>query len=140
MSTALRIGALAARARMSVEALRYYERKGLMPAPQRTAGNYRVYDVTLVERLLFIRNCRSLDMTLAEIRELLRLRDAGEDDCAPVDALLEGHIRQVSARIDELRQLRQQLRTLRGRCAAPRAAAQCGILSSLGPAVPSASG
>ncbi len=133
MPTALRIGALAARAQMSVEALRYYERQGLMPPPRRTAGNYRVYDVAQLERLLFIRNCRSLDMTLAEIRELLRLRDAGAEDCGPVDALLDNHIRQVSTRIGELQQLRKQLRSLRSRCTRPRAAAQCGILAQLQP-------
>ena len=72
----MRIGELAKAAETQVETIRYYEREALLPQPERTDGNYRVYGPEHVERLLFIRYCRGLDMTLDEIRALLRMKDA----------------------------------------------------------------
>ena len=71
MSHGINIGALAKRTQCQAETIRYYEREGLLPPPARSQGNYRQYDTTHVERLSFIRHCRSLDMTLDEIRALL---------------------------------------------------------------------
>ena len=64
----MKIGELATLTGCPVETIRYYEREGLLPAPSRSAGNYRQYDTAHVERLSFIRHCRSLDMTQEEIR------------------------------------------------------------------------
>ncbi|MGH8444831.1 MAG: Cd(II)/Pb(II)-responsive transcriptional regulator [Solimonas sp.] len=133
----LRIGELAEQLKLPVETIRYYEREGLMPAPQRTGGNYRVYDAGLVERLAFIRNCRALDMTLDEIRELLRLRQASGPDCAGVNAVLDAHIEHVGERIAELRRLKTQLHTLRDRCVQASTIDACEILSGLSAAAPS---
>ncbi|WP_146053956.1 MerR family transcriptional regulator, partial [Pseudomonas syringae] len=72
----MKIGELAKLTDTQVETVRYYEREGLLPAPARSDGNYRLYTQAHVERLSFIRNCRSLDMTLEEIRSLLNLRDS----------------------------------------------------------------
>src|SRR3546814_8252385 len=77
----LRIGELAELLELPVETIRYYEREGLMPPPRRTDGNYSVYDTPLADRLTFMSNCRALDMTPHEIRELLRHREAPEQDC-----------------------------------------------------------
>jgi DNA-binding transcriptional MerR regulator len=63
-----------------VETIRYYEREGLLREPSRSEGNYRLYTDTHIERLQFIRHCRSLDMTLEEIRNLLRFRDSLEEN------------------------------------------------------------
>ena len=71
----MKIGELAKLTDCQVETIRYYEREGLLPEPARSEGNYRLYTQAHVERLTFIRNCRSLDMTLEEIRSLLNLRD-----------------------------------------------------------------
>ena len=101
----MKIGELAARADTQVETIRYYEREGLLPAAPRTDGNYRIYGDEHLERLAFIRHCRSLDMTLDEIRVLLRFKDDPEADCGDVDALLDEHIGHVAARIRNLRQL-----------------------------------
>jgi Cd(II)/Pb(II)-responsive transcriptional regulator len=126
----MKIGELARLTESQVETIRYYEREGLLPAPARTDGNYRTYTQAHVERLSFIRNCRSLDMTLEEIRSLLRLRDSPQDQCESVNALIDEHIEHVNARVASLQVLQQQLVDLRRRCA-DGAANQCGILERL---------
>jgi CheY-like chemotaxis protein len=103
----------------------------LLPAPARSGGNYRLYSRAHVERLTFIRHCRVLDMTLAEIRALLALRDAPETPCCGVDALLDQHILQVAERIAELSKLEIQLKKLRGSCAQASTTKECGILNLL---------
>jgi Cd(II)/Pb(II)-responsive transcriptional regulator len=131
MSHGITIGVLAKRTQCQAETIRYYEREGLLPAPARSQGNYRQYDTTHVERLSFIRHCRSLDMTLDEIRALLDFRDAPTRDCADVSALLDEHVRHVADRIAELRRLQRQLKHLRGLCAQPGQAERCGILNAM---------
>jgi Cd(II)/Pb(II)-responsive transcriptional regulator len=132
---AMKIGELAARADTQVETIRYYEREGLLPAAPRTDANYRIYGDTHLERLAFIRHCRSLDMTLDEIRVLLRFKDDPDADCGDVNALLDEHIGHVAARIRSLRQLEKQLKELRLQCAGAGGAAHCGILGGLSQAV-----
>ncbi|TXH04485.1 MAG: Cd(II)/Pb(II)-responsive transcriptional regulator [Nevskiaceae bacterium] len=127
----LKIGDLARRAYCPAETIRYYEREGLLPEPARTNGNYRLYGAEHVERLSFIRNCRSLDMTLDEIRKLLLLRDAPDDNCEEVNVLLDGHIGHVAERIAELRHLRTDLQLLRERCGKAGTTKDCGILGGL---------
>jgi len=127
----LKIGELASRADCPVETIRYYEKEGLLPAPTRSDANYRLYGERHVERLQFIRHCRSLDMTLDEVRELLRLRDAPEENCQEVNALLDKHIGHVARRIEQLRGLQQQLQVLRAQCGNERSTADCGILQGL---------
>jgi Cd(II)/Pb(II)-responsive transcriptional regulator len=127
----MKIGDLATASHSSVESIRYYEREGLLPAPARTQGNYRAYDTAHLRRLQFIRRCRALDMTLDEVRTLLRFIDTPQDDCAGVNALLDAHLGHVRQRIAELRRLEKELQHLRAQCASPRAADACGILLGL---------
>lgn len=127
----LKIGDLAKRTDTPVETIRFYEREGLLPAPARTAANYRAYDDSHAERLSFIRHCRGLDMALDEIRTLLRYKDRPQDDCAQVNALLDEHIGHVAQRIRELKALERQLKTLRATCGVSRDAQHCGILNQL---------
>lgn len=127
----MKIGELAQAAATQVETVRYYEKLGLLPAPERTAGNYRLYGAAHLERLQFIRRGRSLDLSLDEVCTLLRLKDAPQDDCADVNALLDAHIAHVSARLRELRVLHAQLVALRTQCHEVRDAAHCGILAGL---------
>jgi Cd(II)/Pb(II)-responsive transcriptional regulator len=124
----LKIGELALRSGCHVETIRFYEKEGLLPLPPRSAGNYRLYGDAHVERLTFIRHCRSLDMTLDEIRTLLRFQDAPDGECGEVNALLDAHIRHVTTRIRELKALKRQLVALRCCCAMPRSVQQCGVL------------
>lgn len=128
----MKIGDLAKRTDCSVETIRFYEKEGLLPTPGRTEGNFRLYDETHAERLLFIRRCRSLDMSLEEIRLLLRSSENPLTDCSAVNALLDEHIRGVAARMAELERLSEQLRALRQQCSEGRTTDRCGILQGLG--------
>lgn len=127
----LKIGELARLTGSHAETIRYYEREGLLPAPSRSEGNYRLYDDAHADRLQFIRHCRSLDMTLDEIRSLLAFRDAPEQNCSEVNKLLDRHIDHVAGRIVELTALQGQLNELRSLCNRARAAKDCGILQGL---------
>ncbi len=127
----MKIGQLAKATGTPPETIRYYERLQLLPVPTRTEGNYRIYDHSHVDRLAFIRHCRCLDMTLDEIRVLLRFRDAPNESCGEVDALLEAHIGHVVSRIRELRALEKELRSLHKQCAPGHLAGECGILDGL---------
>lgn len=128
----LKIGELAVKTGYTVEAIRYYERQGLLPAPARSGGNYRLYRNVHLERLRFIRHCRSLDMALDEIRSLLTVRDHPEQSCGTVNALLDKHIVDVAERIAQLRELERQLLGLRGLCTEVQTARDCAILQCLG--------
>ena len=134
----MKIGELAKRAGVGIDTVRYYEREGLLPAAPRTSSNYRLYGDSHTERLAFIRHCRSLDMTLDEVRTLLALRDAPERDCGEANALLDEHIAHVATRMRELRQLEKQLKALRAQCAGVHDAAHCGILNELAQAATAA--
>lgn len=127
----MKIGLLAQLTGTQIDTIRYYEREGLLPVAARTQGNYRIYDEAHVERLSFVRHCRSLDMTLDEIRVLLRFKDAPADNCAAVNELLDEHIGHVAERIRGLKQLETQLKSLRAQCQDAQDAAHCGILTGL---------
>lgn len=131
MKKTLKIGELARLAEVPIETIRYYEREGLLPKPMRSEGNYRLYNQTHQDRLTFIRHCRALDMALDEIRKLLRAKDAPDNPCDEIDALLDAHIGHVTERITELQRLKTQLKTLRTQCRSPRTSKDCGILSGL---------
>jgi Cd(II)/Pb(II)-responsive transcriptional regulator len=127
----MKIGALAKATATPIETIRFYEREGLLPAPARAQNNYRWYLPAHVERLAFIRQCRTLDMTLDEIRALIQLREAPAQDCGDINTLLDEHIGHVAQRIHELRLLQTDLKALRARCSAAYAVADCGILDGL---------
>lgn len=128
----MRIGELAKVCATTVETVRFYEREGLLAAPVRSAGNYRLYSERAVDCIAFIRHCRALDMTLEEIRVLLRLRDSPDSSCAEVSAVLEEHIGHVSDRIVALRKLKHQLQDLHSQCRGDSQIAHCEIMSGLG--------
>lgn len=127
----MKIGDLSARTGTSVETIRFYEREGLLPKPARSSGNYRLYQATHAERLAFIRRCRSLDMTLDEVRALLALKDAPMESCEAVNQVLDAHIGHVAERIRQLKALQKQLLALRAGCGQAQDVAHCGILSGL---------
>lgn len=127
----MKIGELAKQAGCPVETIRYYEREGLLLSPQRTESNYRTYTETHLDRLLFIRNCRSLDMSHEEIRLLLAWRDNPAQHCGDVNELVDEHIRHVSNRIQSLLALEAQLKTLRQRCMPGPEQDNCKILDNL---------
>ena len=132
----MKIGEMAQATGTQIETIRYYEREGLLPSPARTEGNFRVYTEGHVQRLTFIRHCRSLDMALDEIRTLLHFKDAPDENCGDVNALLDAHIGHVAERIRDLRALEKQLKGLRERCGESKVAADCGILGELSQPLP----
>ena len=131
MQKSYRIGDLARLVDLPIETIRFYERERLLPEPPRTTGNYRLYSDDQRERLFFIRHCRSLDMTLAEIRQLLHKKDSPDQSCADVNALLDAHIDHVTTRIAELRRLEDELVSLRRQCRAVKTGRECEILQHL---------
>ena len=127
----MRIGELASKAGSQPETVRYYERLGLLPPPERTEGNYRMYDEGHLERLRFIRNCRAVGMGLGEVQRLLYFRDRPELACHEINQLLDTHIAKVGEQFRELRRLEKYLLELRACCDTPRTAGDCGILAGL---------
>lgn len=128
----MRIGELAKAANCPVETIRYYEQQGLLPAPYRTENNYRLYNQNHLTRLKFIRNCRRLDMTHEEIRELLKLVvDSPQEDCLAISTLLDEHLQHVNTRILELQELQKALLALRKRCTGSSSIDHCGIVQEL---------
>jgi DNA-binding transcriptional MerR regulator len=111
----MRIGQLARASGISPSAVRYYEQLGLLPEPGRTESGYRSYAEDAVDRLAFIRSAQAVGLTLAEVRQVLGVRDAGEAPCRVVTELIERRYAEVRARITELRALEQELARLRER-------------------------
>lgn len=91
----MRIGELAAQGGCDVQTVRFYEREGLLAEPEREPSGYRRYAKRHLQRLQFIRHCRSLDIPLPDIRELLSFAAAPDRSCGQVNALLDEHITTV---------------------------------------------
>jgi len=105
----LTVGQLAARADVRTDTIRYYEREGLLPPPQRTEGEHRRYGPADLDRLLFIRGSQRLGLRLTEIRELLAVRDTGTCPCEPAEALLRRRVAEIGTEIERLTALRTEL-------------------------------
>jgi Cd(II)/Pb(II)-responsive transcriptional regulator len=127
----MKIGELAQKAGVDVQTIRYYEREGLLDAPARTGSGYRAYGPQHLERLTFVRHCRSLDMPLAEIRRLIHLSSDQAVSCEQVDQLVRTHLERVRAKRAALQNLETQLEALSAQCAAGHRVADCGILEEL---------
>src|SRR5918996_2669284 len=104
----MRIGELARQAGVDVQTIRYYEREGLLNAPARTGAGYRAYGPQHLERLNFVRHCRSLDMPLAEIKRLIELSTEKSVSCDEVNALVRAHLGRVQAKRKSLEELEKQ--------------------------------
>ena len=111
----MRIGELAARAGLTVKALRFYESAGVLPEPERRPSGYRDYDEAALTRLRFVRAAQAAGLTLAEIRQIVTVREHHGPPCRHVTALLEDHAVDLDRRIAELTALREEVRRLRDR-------------------------
>lgn len=115
--TTFTIGELAERAGITRDTLRYYERVGVIPPAPRTNGGFRVYSSEVLARLQFIKQAQHHGLTLAEIRELLRLdKRHGASQCRTVRQLLQRKLADVDARLRELQAFRRTLDDYLGRC------------------------
>jgi len=99
-------GEVATTVGIGVQTLHYYERIGLLPKPQRSSANYRLYSPEVVRRVQFIRKAQILGFTLAEIRQILDLKSRGHPPCHRVIELGEKHLQKVDARLARLRDYR----------------------------------
>jgi MerR family copper efflux transcriptional regulator len=108
----MRIGELARRSGTTTKTLRFYEQAGLLPAPERTPSGYRDYDEGVLDRLSFVRAAQAAGLSLAEIREVIAVRDDTGPPCEHVAALLDAHAADLDARIAELTALREDVRRL----------------------------
>lgn len=127
----MKISEAAAASGCHLETIRYYERIGLLPVPNRTPSGYRNYGVDDIERLRFISRGRDLGFSLDEIRDLLDLSaQGGSASCAHVSAVARRHLAEVQARIADLQRIAAELeRTVDG--CANNGSATCTILQAL---------
>jgi DNA-binding transcriptional MerR regulator len=117
---AMKIGQVAADAGVSVDTVRFYERRGLVPAPQRRPSGYREYPLATVERIRMARSLQDLGFTLDEIIDALRAHDSGTATCESELWRVEAVVDRIDAKIAELRRTRRLVTTTINECRAGR--------------------
>jgi len=110
MRDGVRIGELARRAGVTRKAIRFYEAKKVLPAPTRAPNGYRLYGEETVEMLRFVRQAGGLGLTLAEIREVIAIRQGGRPPCAHVHRLLREKAAELDGKLRDLLQVRRRIR------------------------------
>lgn len=125
----LTIGGLAKAANVSVETIRYYQRRGLIPEPQRPSGGIRRYGATETDRLMFVKTAQQLGFSLNEIGDLLRLDDGAH--CEEASVLAKRKLDDVREKIDKLKQIEAVLSDLVDQCCAQEGNISCPLIASL---------
>jgi len=108
----MQIGEVAREVGVATSAIRFYEEAGLLPEPERAASGYREYQPEVLERLGFIRAGQAVGLTLAQLKDVLAIRDRGEAPCTHVAGLIDTRLADIDQRIRDLRKLRKDLSTL----------------------------
>jgi len=108
----MRIGELSDRSGTPVRTIRFYEDKGVLPAPTRTQSGYRDYNDDAVDRLRFVSAAQGAGLRLSEISSILAVRDAGDAPCSHTTSLLQAKRHEIDARLKELRQIRKEVDSL----------------------------
>ncbi len=127
----LTIGQLARKARINVETIRYYERRGLIPEPPRRESGYRQYSRDAVARIHFIKRAKELGFSLKEISELLFLRIDPYTTCGDVKKRAEVKIADIEEKIRDLQRMKEALKKLGVACKGQRPISECLILEAL---------
>jgi DNA-binding transcriptional MerR regulator len=125
------IGELAKETGVKVVTIRYYEKIGVLPAPKRTAGNYRAYNEGHAQRLRFIRRCRDLGFPLDQVRDLFRLSAENAPSCAEVCRVAERHLKAIEDKLADLNHLASELRRINASCSGSRPMAECRVMEAL---------
>lgn len=125
------IGVVAQRTGVGIEAIPFYEREGLLAPPPRSTAGYRHYPEETVERIRFIQRAKELGFSLAEVRSLLELRVRSDTECQDVRLSAERKIKDIDAKIRDLRTVRRALAKLTHACSAGLVTGDCPILESL---------
>jgi MerR family mercuric resistance operon transcriptional regulator len=131
----MKTGEVAAQAHVNSQTLRYYERRGLLPKPARSASGYRDYGDDAVRMVRFVKRAQQLGFTLDGIEDLLHLVGGGPDSCDEARAMARSRIDDLQLRIDELARMRDALTRLIETCGDTRAERQCPILHDIETAV-----
>ena len=129
--SALTIGRVAAKTGVKVPTIRYYEQVGLMPEPERSVGNQRVYDGQAVKRLAFIAHARQLGFSLEQIRQLLNLADDPHQSCEQANEIAQQHLREIESRMTRLRSLKKELLNMVDVCGRNGTIADCRVIETL---------
>ena len=127
----MKIGAVAKAAGLGVDAIRFYEREGLIEEPRRRPSGYREYEPEVVLQLRFIRAAKELGFSLKEIRELLSLEADASATAADVRDLAERRLSDIARRIQSLQAMEQALRALVAGCPGRGPTDACSVLQSL---------
>ena len=127
----LSIGKLSEAAGVKVPTIRYYEQIGLLGAPERSAGNQRLYSSASSDRLAFIRHAHDLGFPLDAIRDLLGMSDRPDQPCAAVDSIAKVQLAAVEGRIARLMALKSELERMIAQCAGG-CVADCRVIECLG--------
>lgn len=130
MTPGMTIGQASEASGTHIETIRYYERIDILPKPERSAGNRRLYGPADVNRLRFVRHARELGFPLDNVRTLLDLSDAPDRPCAKVDRIARARLAEVHERIARLRQLEAELERIIGACSGG-SVADCNIITAL---------
>ena len=128
-ANSLTIGGLARAADVHIETIRYYQRRGLVPEPQRPPGGIRRYGDADIDRLTFVKTAQQLGFSLDEVSDLLRLEDGTH--CQEASAIAEHKLRDVREKIDRLEKIEKVLGELVGRCHAQQGNINCPLIVSL---------
>lgn len=127
----LTIGQLAKRAKVNIQTVRYYERRGLIPEPPRRRSGYRQYSSDDLARIRFIKHAQEVGFTLKEISELLSLRVDPKMTCAQVKERAQTKIAEINEKIAALEKMRDALTRLAARCRGEGPTSECPILEAL---------
>jgi MerR family mercuric resistance operon transcriptional regulator len=127
--TGATIGALAETAGVNVETIRFYQRKGLMPEPEKPYGGIRRYGAADLARVRFIKSAQRLGFSLDEIGELLKLEDGAR--CSEARRLAEHKLVDVRRKLGDLQRIESVLAELVARCSAVRGRVNCPLIASL---------
>lgn len=125
------ISQLAKKTDVSTDTIRFYEKKKLIQPNFRANNQYRYYDDNALKRLLFIKRCRALDMSLKEIETLIELEQNPNQSCASVNEIIDHHLAEITIKIKELNLFKAELKQLRDSCLIPTTIDHCQILKNL---------